>query len=461
MPQEKSVILILTVLLLLASLLHTITIVTLTGRAVDTITGETSICLNQPPAINTTITRQRAHFNTEFSLQVNGSEPDDQTMTYFDNTTVFNISSTTGLINFTPDTSQNGSHHVLVTVTDNGLDCPLNATNSFILDINNSAPLLDKAIPNQTWEEDVTLTGLDLDDYFTDADNDTLNYTAQVGDHVTVTINNVAGVNKGKVTFKPEKDWYGISWAIFTANDSASTVDSNNVTLNVTAVANVCGDGLCNSGEDCSRCSTDCGACVDQAAARGGGGGPTLMERIIREPTEAICEIQAECTDWTPASCLETAIQQQTCLQVDLHCGVRETLEERPCVCQSEWKCSLWIPESCPAEGIQRRTCLDVSDCGHPLPYLTERTCISMGKVGETKAEGKETGAEALAGGAALLQALRRGKTPLLVAAGAIASLSLISLGISMLRRWKRRREKAALVRKRKELLQKIAALRK
>lgn len=461
MFQEKRVILILTVLLLLVSFIQTITVLTLTGRAVDTTTatmGEVLVCINKPPTINTTISRQRAHFNNEFTLQVNGSDPEGQTKTYFDNTTIFNISSTTGLINFTPDTTHNGSHHLLVTVTDNGLDCPHNATNSFILDINNSAPQLDTAVPNQTWEEDVTLTGLDLDNYFSDPDNDALNYSVRGGEHITITINNVVGVNKGKVTFKPEKDWYGLSWAIFTANDSASTVDSNNVTLNVTPVANVCGDGLCNAGEDCSRCSTDCGGCVGQPAG-GFGGGAASVERIIKEPTEAICEIQAKCTDWTPASCLDTTVQQKTCLQVDLHCGVTETVEERPCTCQSEWQCSLWIPESCPADSVQRRTCLDVNDCGRPLLLPTERTCIFTAP--ETE---KEETTAALAGLTAFFGKRTPGKDILVAAVIATAIIILLLAGISWLQRIKQKKrtaQEAELRRKRQELLQKITELEK
>jgi len=41
----------------------------------------------------------------------------------------------------------------------------------------------------------------------------------------------------------------------------------------VTEITPFCGDSICNSGEDCSSCSIDCGSCISPPGGGGGGGG--------------------------------------------------------------------------------------------------------------------------------------------------------------------------------------------
>ena len=64
---------------------------------------------------------------------------------------------------------------------------------------------------------------------------------------------------------------------ILTKYHSPVTGDFSAGTVNVSVVANVCGDAVCDPGEDCSGCPADCGVCPSPtptpAASPGGGGG--------------------------------------------------------------------------------------------------------------------------------------------------------------------------------------------
>ncbi|MBW2984580.1 hypothetical protein KY361_05665 [Candidatus Woesearchaeota archaeon] len=81
-------------------------------------------------------------------------------------------------------------------------------------------------------DEDVTLTDwIDLDDYFNDADGETLIYNysgAELENFDYITITN------GVVGFKPANDWYGIATIRFSAADPNNyTTYSNNITLTI------------------------------------------------------------------------------------------------------------------------------------------------------------------------------------------------------------------------------------
>ncbi len=219
----------------------------------------------------------------------------------------------------------------------------------------------------------MTLKGLDLDDYASDANGDDLNYTATFGPNINVTVD-----SSGVVTFKPDTDFNGITWVIFTANDSLNTADSNNVTLNVTPVANSCGDSICNADESCSSCTADCGSCpAGSAAAGGGGGGGSSAGRAAAAPrvAEDTCTPQIECTSWTPATCDGGARnQQRTCVNIAGDCSVQETTSERVCRCIPDWQCTSWQPDDC-RDGIQERVCVDQNDCGEDRDLPRQRAC--------------------------------------------------------------------------------------
>ncbi len=459
MHLKRGLILLLALLLIVINLLNIGAVYLLTGRAVSSTTGQLNLCFNPPPDLGGGIPDQSVEPNTRCNYLVGANDTGGQTLTYYDNTTLFEINSSLGTINFTPNINDTGNHSILITVADSGTDCPFNSSASFILNVSNRPPTLLAAIPNQTWEEDVSLTGLDLDTYFSDADP--LTFTTNNGSYVKITINS----NTSVVTFTPAKDWNGITWVIFIANDSRETTESNNVTLNVTNVTNFCGDRLCNSGEDCNSCATDCGTCPASGGGGGGGGGGTgfnIIEKILREPAEAVCAAQSNCVDWLPESCVNSQTQQRSCLTIGENCQAKEELQERPCLCQPRWECTIWVPENC-AEGSQQRQCLDINQCGLSFSLPLQRDCASTAVMQKPTA--------ALAGQAffsGIEIPLRRYGTPALIGVAAVLMLFIFyALG-----KWYKRLRKPSLaqpqipnkellLQRRREILRKIAEKKK
>ena len=373
MHLKRGWILLLVILLIMVNFINMGAMYLLTGRAVAISTGQALLCLNYPPEIQNIPNQSIAH-NSQFNYSVIVNDTSEQTLTYADNVSLFEINSSIGTINFTPNIDQTGNHSILISVTDSG-DCALMTSTSFILNITNSAPRLNQTIPNQTWEEDVSLTGLDLDDYFTEPENDVLTFTVLNGSNIKVTVNN----NTHRVIFTPAKDFNGITWVIFIANDTREINQSNNVTLNITPVANFCGDYICNSNEDCSSCAADCGSCPSTGVSPGGGGGGSrsgfhIIEKIIREPANASCYTQSKCLEWAPEGCINTQTQQRSCIVVDKNCQAKEVIQERPCLCQPRWECTIWLPQNCD-NGEQQRECLDINQCGVSRPLPLSRSC--------------------------------------------------------------------------------------
>ncbi|MBW2971582.1 tandem-95 repeat protein [Candidatus Woesearchaeota archaeon] len=77
-----------------------------------------NVTYNTPPDLQP-IPDQNATEDFLFTYQVLATDPDPQdSLTYYDNTTLFNISNTTGLISFTPNMSQTGAYIINITVSD-------------------------------------------------------------------------------------------------------------------------------------------------------------------------------------------------------------------------------------------------------------------------------------------------------------------------------------------------------
>ncbi len=94
---------------------------------------------------------------------------------------------------------------------------------------NLTPPDLISSIPTQTWAVNTNLTNaFDLDNYFSDEEN--LTYNVSFAQNITININSSTHV----VSFFSDKGFLGLRGVIFTAFDSFSNTNSNNVTLNVT-----------------------------------------------------------------------------------------------------------------------------------------------------------------------------------------------------------------------------------
>jgi len=72
---------------------------------------------NNPPEMEF-IFPATAAVGRNFTLQVNASDPDGDRLTYSDDTGLFDINGTTGLIEFTPGSVQVGTYFVNITVSD-------------------------------------------------------------------------------------------------------------------------------------------------------------------------------------------------------------------------------------------------------------------------------------------------------------------------------------------------------
>lgn len=103
-------------------------------------------------------------------------------------------------------------------------------------------------------------------------------------------------------------------------NEQATELD---LTLDESQEQVLCGNGICDSWEDCGNCPGDCGECAQVGGPGGGGGGGG--ERV--------------CLEW--------------------------------------WVCDDWSPEICPITKQQTRTCTDRNNCGTEANKPNEvRTCF-------------------------------------------------------------------------------------
>ncbi|MBU1973904.1 MAG: hypothetical protein KKH52_00745, partial [Nanoarchaeota archaeon] len=111
--QIKRVILILVVIFLFFSFCQTYVLFTLTGQA----TGNVAMCIIGAPNI-TTIPNQNATIGIEFSYPVNCSQDCGETLYFYDltipNLPSFNINSSIGIINFTPQLGESGAYDIYV-----------------------------------------------------------------------------------------------------------------------------------------------------------------------------------------------------------------------------------------------------------------------------------------------------------------------------------------------------------
>ncbi|MCF7872447.1 tandem-95 repeat protein [Candidatus Woesearchaeota archaeon] len=169
-----------------------------------------------------TIGAQSCDERSNCQIQISATDPDsDNTIKYYDNSTLFTINPTTGLINFTPENVASTTNHpIRITVVDNagGYD-----TQTFTLTINNvnRNPVLDSigtitAVENN--EFTYTATGSDVDgDSLTFTDNTSLfNITS-------------AGI----ITFTPTQGNVGNHSIRITVSDGNGGTDYEDITVAV------------------------------------------------------------------------------------------------------------------------------------------------------------------------------------------------------------------------------------
>jgi len=72
---------------------------------------------NDPPTLDF-VTPQFGIEGTTFNMTAVATDPENDTLTFSDNTTLFDIDPFTGFINFTPTNADVGTHYILISVTD-------------------------------------------------------------------------------------------------------------------------------------------------------------------------------------------------------------------------------------------------------------------------------------------------------------------------------------------------------
>lgn len=268
------------------------------------VTGSVNICINRAPSL-IPLSRKNITIDEVFVLFINATDEDNTTLTFTDNVTWLNISyynktgnTTIGIINVTiTNQSLIANHSVRISVDDNSScdNAQQNYNYSFQIKMYNRAPVLIENIPDLTWYEDTILTGLDLDDYFSDPDGDTLYYNHTSVSNIQITID-----NNNVVTFTPDSNWYGLRTVIFTANDSINSTDSNTVHLTVINVEE---------------------APVEEAPSSAGAGGAGGVGGRKYE-----CTTNWWCTDWS--ACLPDNTMIRECYDLNNCPEVDE--EEKP-----------------------------------------------------------------------------------------------------------------------------------
>lgn len=146
------------------------------------------------------------------------------------------IQNITGKVNITPNANWSGISYVVFTAIDGyGLTA---ISNNITLNITpvNDQPTFTGTIPQWKWPEDIANNSLNLTQYFSDIDGDSLKYNFTSASNITISINN----NTGIVTLTPGGNFTGVRYTIFTAIDIGNlTASTSNVTLNVTPVNDV------------------------------------------------------------------------------------------------------------------------------------------------------------------------------------------------------------------------------
>lgn len=154
----------------------------------------------------------------------------------FVNETVFNLQGNrSAVLNLTRQINTSKNNTIRWRWYANDTQGNSNVTDTWTDIIDNTAPV-SSLIPNFTWPEDNKNISLNLSSFFSDIDNDDLDWIFTQPINITVALDN----NTGKVNFTPNANWTGIGYIRFTAIDTAGAVNlSNNITLNVTPVNDI------------------------------------------------------------------------------------------------------------------------------------------------------------------------------------------------------------------------------
>jgi hypothetical protein len=188
---------------------------------------------NSAPYFDEYLTNQTINEDDLFEYKINGTDPETLFDSYKDNTTLFQIDKSTGLINFTNNCSDVGNHSITITINDT-----YGAENNSIFNLEilpvNDVPVLP-GVTNVTILENQEYT-LDLSSDTTDEDITTCNQ----GDSLSFSVNFLQGstlfsiTSGGVITFTPNLNSQGNYLANISVTDTGGLYDS--VLWNVTII---------------------------------------------------------------------------------------------------------------------------------------------------------------------------------------------------------------------------------
>jgi hypothetical protein len=116
--------------------------------------SNTATIQNSPPTITTTQTTVSWDANgSTYNFDYNATDPDEDSLTWYDNTTLFDINSGTGEISDTPIESEAGTYEIKITASDG----TTNATDEFTYTINDvTSPTIDFVPTTETNDSQLT-----------------------------------------------------------------------------------------------------------------------------------------------------------------------------------------------------------------------------------------------------------------------------------------------------------------
>ena len=180
-----------------------------------------------------------AYAESAFVYLVNATDPDSLTyegevLTFSDDTSLFNINSSTGLIMFTPTQDDVGDYAITITVSDDGSPNSgpqLSDTETMNLEIiNNSAPVLTP-IGNLSCAEDYACF---IIINATDNDGDNLTFTSN--DTTIFNLTNNASQNprtSAYVNYTPDQDFIGTHSVVVTVTDTRGAYDTEAILFTI------------------------------------------------------------------------------------------------------------------------------------------------------------------------------------------------------------------------------------
>jgi len=305
----------------------------------------TVINVNDRPFFDPPLENQSVNARDLFYYDINASDIDvGDSLTYFINSTFFDISPTTGIINYTIQDEDIGNYTFLVRACDDSgawNNCT-NGTFSLVILFSNHMPEMthigDKAVyAGIPFSFDVNAT---------DADNDTLTF---------FTNSSIFSIDSqsGMIAFTPTDDLVGTySIKIWVTDDYYNVSE---IISFVILPELYCGDGQCSSliSETCYSCPEDCGVCPEGSVSDNPGdaaGGGSEGGEGAEESSEGDVG--------------ETGIDQSQYQGVDTGTGQKglsgSADQKKTIICYQNWTCGDW--GEC-ISGIQTRECVDKNNC--------------------------------------------------------------------------------------------------